>query len=120
MAQWGTVTGAIREVQRTGLHVASFYSVRDDPLAWKMTPMGQRGTDDSMILAIGVAGTQGQRLTRIYSLGDGLWGFWITLTNPNGVSYWADEVRTIIRDVKPAWARCYLLFPGASYWEVID
>lgn len=120
VSQWGTVTGIVRELERTGLHVETFYTVREDPLAWRMSPMGDRGTDDSMILAVGEEFPPGQRLTRIYSIGDSLWGFWIVLTNPNEVEYLADEVRTIVRDVKPAWARCYLLLPEASEWEVVD
>jgi hypothetical protein len=122
VSEWGAVTGIVREVQRTGLHVESFVCLREDHLRWLMRDLPEltRGVDDSMMLEPGEERPEGQRLTRVYDLGEAVWGFWLTLTDPDEVAYLADEVRAIIRDVKPAWTRCFLLLPGASDWEVVD
>ena len=118
VSQWGTVTGIIREVERTGLK-ASLVATRLDPLAWRLLDTdGRGGTDESELLDDSEP-PEGQRLTRIWD--DGwLWGFWLYVTNPDVVDYLADEVRNIVRDTKPAWVRCYLGLPDAESWEVID
>jgi len=118
VAQWGTITGIIREVERTGL-VASLVATRTDPQAWKLLDTdGRGGTDESMMLEDETP-PEGQRLTRVWD-DEWLWGFWLTVTNPDVVDYLADEVRNIVRDTKPAWVRCYLGLPDAEAWEVID
>jgi len=119
VAQWGTITGIVREVERTGLHVESLVATRTDPLAWRLLDTdGRGGTNESMLLA-DEEPPEGQRLTRVWG-DDGIWGFWLILTNPEVVDYLADEVRNIVRDTKPAWVRCYLKLPDAATWEVID
>ena len=119
VAQWGTITGIIREVERTGLHVESLVATSTDPLAWRLLSTdGRGGTNESMMLA-DEPPPEDQRLTRVWG-DDGLWGFWLILTNPELVAYLADEVRNIVRDTKPAWVRCYLKLPDAVAWEVID
>lgn len=118
VAQWGTIAGIIREVERTGLH-ASLLATRSDPLAWKLLDTDGRGGVDESVLMDDSDPAEGQRLTRVWD-DEWLWGFWLTVTNPDVVDYLADEVRNIVRDTKPAWVRCYLGLPDAEAWEVID
>jgi len=118
VAQWGTITGIVREVERTGLE-ASLLATRSDPLAWKLLDTDGRGGTDESELLDDTEPPEGQRLTRIWD-DEWLWGFWLTVTNPEVVDYLADEIRNIVRDTKPAWVRCYLWLPGAEAWEVIE
>lgn len=118
VAQWGTITGIVREVERTGLE-ASLVATRTDPLAWKLLDTDGRGGLDESELLDDTEPPEGQRLTRVWD-DEWLWGFWLYVTNPDVVDYLADEVRSIVRDTKPAWVRCYLGLPDAEAWEVID
>jgi hypothetical protein len=124
VAEWGCYTGVKRELERTGLVVDEMYGSLEDPLRWRLLTVATMGPardlNFSEIYDVGSAYPPGQRLTKIYSLGGGMWILWVKLTNPGVVAYTEDEVREIVKLTKPAWVRGMVWFPGASNWEVVD
>jgi hypothetical protein len=125
VALWGCFSGITRELERTGLQVASIYSGMDLGDAWKVydfehieeIPQLLR----SKMYAIGEEIPEGQHVTKVYDLDWLAWTFYVTLAYPGPqIPYSLDELKEILKLTKPAWTRAMLKEPMATEWiEVI-
>ena len=123
VAQWGCMTGIERELERTGLD-AVLTSAAEDHERWIVLSLGHLPPpdplDESMLYAIDTPPVPAQRQTKLYEADGDPWTLWITLTNPNPVSYLEDELLEIVKLTKPAWVRAWVLFPEAPNWVRVD
>ena len=124
VAQWGCFPGIERELERTGLEVDSIVAGWSTDYPWKVYDFSHIGAvptlERSKMYAIGETPPQGQRLTKLFTIGWLDWTFYATLSNPNSVDFDNDEIVAIVKLTKPAWTRCMLALPESEGWlEVI-
>jgi len=123
---YGTPSGMVRELERTGLECEILEELDGDPQSWVLLdaadacpiPEDQLSHlfDDS---PVGVSPCESVyvRGCRLYDSEEEYFVFYLTLTG--SAEYSKSEVQDIIRRTKPAHTRCYCRYPSAEYYEAI-
>ncbi len=122
IARWGSFYGITREIEHTGLKVEEIYPGILLPDQWKVWTKRNEPSDPLQLAKtydLSHTPPPGQRLTKLYSLYDILWTFYIIISNPQNISYSPEEIINIIRLTKPAWTKALVQFPDIPGWIVI-
>uniref|UniRef100_A0A7C6E996 Uncharacterized protein n=1 Tax=candidate division WOR-3 bacterium TaxID=2052148 RepID=A0A7C6E996_UNCW3 len=118
---FGTAPGLKREIERTGLTCDIVEELWNDIYRWILLALADmeeiEEAELSHLFALGDEDPN-VRGTRIYSLDDSeLFSFVVYLSGT--AEYSKNEVREIIKFVKPAYTKCYCFFPNYEIAEVI-
>jgi hypothetical protein len=118
---FGTKTGLVREINRTGLDVQLIEELTDDRYRWILENLfAQCPLFEDQISHIFNLNEEdlSVRGTRIYSLTDSeLFSFILYLDG--NTAYSKNELKQIIKFTKPAYTKCYCFYPNAQFAEVI-
>lgn len=133
---FGTPSGLIRELERTGLQVDLLEELAGDPQSWVLlsaedacsVPDNQEShlfdfsdSSESSVLSLPSSVLRGDprvvRGCRIYDSEEEYFTFYLVLTG--SAPYSESELRAIIRTVKPAHTRAYVRYPSADYYEAV-
>lgn len=130
---YGTPSGMVRELERTGLECEILEELDGDPQSWVLLDAedacpipenelshlfdfdSEQETDETY--STDKAYTPAVRGTRIYDSEEEYFVFYLTLTG--SAEYSKSEVQDIIRRCKPAHTRAYVMYPSAEYYEAI-
>ena len=133
---FGTPSGLIRELERTGLAVELLEELAGDPQSWVLlsaedacsVPDNQEShlfdfsdSSESSVLSLPSSVLRGDprvvRGCRIYDSEEEFFTFYLALTG--SAAYSESEIVDIIRRVKPAHTRAYVRYPSAAYYEAV-
>jgi len=130
---FGTPSGLIRELERTGLEVELLEELAGDPQSWVLlsaadacsVPDNQEShlfdfvppDETDLSDPTDPSDPRVVRGTRLYDSEEEYFTFYLQLTG--SASYSVSELRQIIRRVKPAHTRAYVRYPSAEYYEAV-
>jgi len=127
---YGTPSGMVRELERTGLEVELLEELAGDPQSWVLLsaedacPVPENQLSHLFDFASSdesdpsdQSDPRAVRGTRVYDSEEEYFVFYLTLTG--SAEYSKSEVQDIIRRTKPAHTRAYVRYPSAAYYEAI-
>jgi len=117
---FGTSPGLKREIERTGLSCDIVEELVNDIYRWIILVLDDQIGEEANLSHLFALGDEDPdvRGTRLYSLTDSeIFSFVVYLSGDTAYSKF--EVKEIIKFVKPAYTKCYCIFPEAEYAEVI-
>jgi len=127
---YGTPSGMVRELERTGLEVELLEELAGDPQSWVLLDAADACPipEDQLSHLFDFAASdesdpsdqsdpRSVRGCRLYDGEEEYFVFYLTLSG--SAEYSKSEVQDIIRRVKPAHTRAYIRYPSAAYYEAV-